>query len=401
MRVSDTRPSLSMTIRISTIRLPASRATGSGRIHASRTASSRRRKYSRSSGGSRTVPFAPPPNPPAPCEGLGGGASIRCATRSPTPRTAARAASSRLRVSTACRTVSDSARASRIFRSRSSTEEVSGAFLRDVVYASGAATGSFAAFPFGRAFPFGGAFSFGGALLAGGAFSGFAGAGGGPGACLSVCRNSPPPTRSTTATGSSRNTGPWKAETASASTPKRTWHAPERTTIPFRGGGGRSGKNGGPAGRLPLERLGDHAKFFDPGVPDLRDDLHHEAVRDGAVGAEVHLPVRPLRHDLLERPGQTVELHGLPPDEDPVVRVDRDDETLLVAAHCLGAGLRQVHVHPLGEHGSRDHEDDEEHQHHVDQRRDVDIRHDPAIAGAAGSRHRHGVTPSRPCAGGS
>ena len=53
----------------------------------------------------------------------------------------------------------------------------------------------------------------------------------------------------------------------------------------------------------------------------------------------------------------------------------RDDELLVLARERPGTGLRQVDRDALLQDRRGHHEDDQQDQHHVDQRRDVDLRH--------------------------
>ena len=59
----------------------------------------------------------------------------------------------------------------------------------------------------------------------------------------------------------------------------------------------------------------------------------------------------------------------------------------------LGLPLRKRHVEPLLRERRHDHEDDEQHQHHVDERRDVDVREDARAA--AGFAHGASCPPLR------
>ena len=145
----------------------------------------------------------PPPAAPRAPDRAGGGASIRWATRSPTLRTAARAAASLRRSSTAPRTASDPARASRIFRSRSVSDAASAACRFDGTKSSGAAFAPFPRYAPGEAWKPSGPWARASRSPA---------AGGGPGGFPASSRNSPPPIRSTTATGSRRRGVPNRGE---------------------------------------------------------------------------------------------------------------------------------------------------------------------------------------------
>ena len=64
-------------------------------------------------------------------------------------------------------------------------------------------------------------------------------------------------------------------------------------------------------------------------------------------------------------------------DVDQAVGVDRQHQRIVDPHPDLlgGDGPRQGDLDPAVEHRGGDHEDDQEHQHHVDQGRDVDVRH--------------------------
>ena len=67
----------------------------------------------------------------------------------------------------------------------------------------------------------------------------------------------------------------------------------------------------------------------------------------------------------------------------------RQDQLPLVVRNGLRLRLREVHVDAGLQHRRRDHEDDEQNQHDVHQRRHVDLG-DGAAHAAAAAAHRHG-----------
>ena len=193
-------------------------------------------------------------------ERAGGGASIRWATRSPTLRTAARAAASLRRSSTAPRTASDPARASRIFRSRSVSDAASAACRFDGTNSSGAA---FAPFP--RV------------------------AGGGVEAVRSLGAGFRPPWRPALARGLRRflaefpaadqvhhghrleaQRGPEQGGTTSAAIAKAMWAAAERASMVRSGGGESSVKNGEPVGLSGLYRSSGSVTMPSFSIPEFR-----------------------------------------------------------------------------------------------------------------------------------
>src|SRR5262245_54118564 len=105
---------------------------------------------------------------------------------------------------------------------------------------------------------------------------------------------------------------------------------------------------------------------------------HHRTVIDFLVAANVN----PLVHAAAGL-GDGLQLGNqfLDPDlgflqEHLALGGDRHGQGLLVLVEALGLGLRQVDRHTHREQGGRDHEDDQQHEHHVDHRRDVDLGHD-------------------------
>ena len=92
--------------------------------------------------------------------------------------------------------------------------------------------------------------------------------------------------------------------------------------------------------------------------------------------AEENLLVRtPLRHDRLELGYQILELGLALLDEDAAVLVHADDQGLLRRRELLAPGFGQVHRYANRQEGRRHHEDDQQNQHDVHERRDVDLVH--------------------------
>src|SRR6185369_7136794 len=177
----------------------------------------------------------------------------------------------------------------------------------------------------------------------------------------------------------------------------RTWRAIDATsvlsTFTFTGLG-------------PLIRFGDERQLLESGAGQQAHDPGYRAVIRLLVGAQIDALLEPaarirdrlqLRHQLVDRDLGVV-------DEDLALDVDRHLKRLLVVVfEALGLGLRQVERHTDRQHRRRDHEDDEQHQHHVDHRRDVDLGHDglapttaPAASGRTRNVHRHDRVPKLP-----
>src|SRR5579864_2357890 len=118
------------------------------------------------------------------------------------------------------------------------------------------------------------------------------------------------------------------------------------------------------------------AKYGD--VVNVVDHLHHIAVLRPRVTFNVDRlvqltgdPVLHLGRDLVELNLTRTQIN---------LTVSGDGQLHGVLFLCIGhrawvGGLRQVNAEPVLQHGSDDHEDDQQNEHHVDQRSDVDVRH--------------------------
>ena len=129
------------------------------------------------------------------------------------------------------------------------------------------------------------------------------------------------------------------------------------------------------AGALALCRLCHEGDALEPGG---RDDRHHlgDAPVIHLVGAtHVDSFVRAVFRQLLQLVAKLLRLHVLVVDEDVALGVDRHRNRLLVDVERRRLGLRQVDRHAGREQRRRDHEDDEQHEHDVDERRHVDFGH--------------------------
>src|SRR5262245_40193078 len=166
--------------------------------------------------------------------------------------------------------------------------------------------------------------------------------------------------------------------------------------------GSRSRPNAGPmwklAGRatawagasaLP-SRLGHHPESLDARATDAVHRLHDHAVRESGVGLEVQGLVGASGERLTQRPLQTVGRHAPVVQEERLVLGDGEDHAFLDGGR-LRRGLREVHVDATVHHRGRQHEDQQQDEHDVDQRNDVDLGQvgaDPARVRRLGSK-RH------------
>src|SRR5258707_8186230 len=126
--------------------------------------------------------------------------------------------------------------------------------------------------------------------------------------------------------------------------------------------------------------------------------LHHGTVVDLLVAPNKNTLVQPASRigDRLQLRHQIVEGDFIVIEKDLTFEVDRKRQRILVLIEALGLGLRQVERHAHRQQRRPHHADDQQHQHYVDHRRDVDLRHHgatPAAASPAPRRtchvHRH------------
>src|SRR5690554_1717948 len=119
----------------------------------------------------------------------------------------------------------------------------------------------------------------------------------------------------------------------------------------------------------------DEAHLGDAGVARLGHHLGDELVARVAVGAQVQLGLRFLLRGLAQplRHGVAADRLVVPVQLALAVHGQRDRVRLLVRG--LAGGLGQVDLHGVREQRRRDHEHDQQHQHHVDERDHVDLAH--------------------------
>jgi len=131
--------------------------------------------------------------------------------------------------------------------------------------------------------------------------------------------------------------------------------------------------------RERLLLLGDGADHAHAGLPGNLDRLLHAAELDVLVGLEKQdLVLRVGLVDRLEPLGQLVVGDLLRPrpqvEPEPAVLVDSELDLALPFRTVLGVRrARDRRLEARGDERRDDHENDQQHQHHVDQRRDVDV----------------------------
>src|SRR5207302_2186227 len=152
----------------------------------------------------------------------------------------------------------------------------------------------------------------------------------------------------------------------------------------------------------PRRRLRDETDLQDP---DSLAREHHPADRFVArllVAADVYFGLGLAHRDLPQPVEQHLFLHDeLVVPEHVAVLVDGDDDVLGLGLGRLISLLRQLNRHALYHHGDRDKEDDQQYEHHVDERSRVDIRDEIVFGVRAADRHAHDsesarVRPPRP-----
>src|SRR2546427_167926 len=153
---------------------------------------------------------------------------------------------------------------------------------------------------------------------------------------------------------------------------------------------------------VPRRRLRDETDFQDPDALAREHDSADGFVARFLVAADVDfrlgLPYRdfpqPGEQHLLLRDELVVPEHV-------AVLVDRDDDVFGLGLRRKISFLGQLDGHALDDHRNRDEEDDQQYEHHVDERSGVDIRDEIVFCVRAADRHAHDsesarVRPPRP-----
>src|SRR5437016_8576167 len=136
-----------------------------------------------------------------------------------------------------------------------------------------------------------------------------------------------------------------------------------------------------------FERLGHDAHIGDAGSLDRVYDGRESSKRNVFVCADEYRLVLRVA-DFLAQPGlDLVDVDRVVSEEHPLLLVDADHHALF-GDLFHGAGFGNADFDPRLQHRSGHHEDDQQHQHHVDQRSNVDIR-DGTLGAPVGSRERH------------
>ena len=136
--------------------------------------------------------------------------------------------------------------------------------------------------------------------------------------------------------------------------------------------------------------FGHEADLLDRGASALEEDPADRLVARLPVAADVDLGLRLHRRDLAQALEQRIGVgNELLVPEDVAVLVDRDVDVLgLGLARDVGL-FRQLHRDRVRHHRNRDQEDDEQDQHHVDERRGVDRGDDFVLVAVRADVHCH------------
>jgi len=119
------------------------------------------------------------------------------------------------------------------------------------------------------------------------------------------------------------------------------------------------------------ERLGNDADIGDAGTAELVDHGGEDAEGNGLVGSQINGVVRMLLL-LFDARGKVADVDRIIADVDELVFVNGDNN-LLFDDGLDGFRLGDVDLNAGLEDGSGDHKDDEENQHHINERHHVDV----------------------------
>src|SRR5437879_148472 len=137
--------------------------------------------------------------------------------------------------------------------------------------------------------------------------------------------------------------------------------------------------------------LGHHAEALDTGAPDHVHRLDHRAVGKARVGLEVERLVLAVAEGVAEHALEAAGRNALVVEVERAVLCHREDHALLDRGRP-GGRARQIHVDAAVHHRRREHEDQEQDEHDVHQRDDVDLgeaRPDAARAAGRPGAKRH------------
>src|SRR5580704_10901643 len=123
---------------------------------------------------------------------------------------------------------------------------------------------------------------------------------------------------------------------------------------------------------MGIQRLGHNTHVCDPG---LLDGVHHRGEGTEGnifVGADKNRLVLRITTLLSNLCRNVINVDGIVPEKYALLFVDGDHQSLF-SDFLDGAGLRHADFNPGLQNGRGHHKDDQQHQHDVDQRSDIDI----------------------------
>src|SRR5947209_8841035 len=127
------------------------------------------------------------------------------------------------------------------------------------------------------------------------------------------------------------------------------------------------------------------------GDPCLLARIHHDGERPEGnvlIGAQVNDLVLWITNTAAQSVGDFIHVHRIVAEKHALLLIDGDDQALLRdLLHSLRLG--HAHVDAGLQDGRGDHEDDEQHQHYVDEGCDVDVGHGTITAMSAAGHHSH------------
>src|ERR1700683_3974700 len=120
--------------------------------------------------------------------------------------------------------------------------------------------------------------------------------------------------------------------------------------------------------------LRDHSDVIDAGRLDRRHGADHFAISDLLIGPNEHLQVGTSLRYRLQLIGQFARVELAIVEIGLAIASYRDDELLFLALERGGLNLGNRNLDALLNDGRGHHEDDQQHQHHIDQRGHIDLR---------------------------
>src|ERR1700688_1968389 len=145
-----------------------------------------------------------------------------------------------------------------------------------------------------------------------------------------------------------------------------------------------------------FQRLSDDAHICDARLLHRVHDGGERAKGHVLIGADEDELIARIAHPLPYAGRDLVDINSVVAQENSLIFVDRDYDPLF-RDFFDGAGLGNADLYAGLQNGSGHHKDDEQNQHHVDQRRDVDIGKCGLRAAVRGSEGHYRLTSAAAC----